>query len=53
MDLLRVNPTEPGLIDHGVVILVPIQRLAALDTILGAHSEVALVFADLTGAVSE
>src|SRR5215468_4772131 len=37
MDLLHVNPAEPGLVDHGVIVFVPVQRLPAFDAVLGAH----------------
>jgi hypothetical protein len=37
MNPLHEDAAELSLIEHGKVILVPIERLAALDTVLGAH----------------
>ncbi len=37
MDRLRVNPAEPGLVDHGIIVLVPTQKLPAFDSGLGAR----------------
>jgi hypothetical protein len=31
-----VNPPDPGLVDHGIVFLAPIERFPPFDAVLGA-----------------